>query len=166
MHVAGTSVNRNHRTTAAYFANHALPRLLDAALNRGCHGMAQSDGSGIRGDVDVKGGVGGHAQGHVARAGAHVPHVLGRAFAVNVAAARFGMESAIDAVRGDVAGSGADIHVACTGFLDLDVTAARFDSRGARELAPADVSRARLEAHFAGEARQLQIARTALEIDV
>src|SRR5258706_132033 len=129
LHVAGAGVNGNRGTAAAYFANHTLPRLLDAALDGRSHWMPQRDRSRIRGDVDVKSGVGWHTQGYVSRAGTNVPHVLRHAVAVNVAAARLGMKSAIDAVCRDVARSGADVHIARTSLLDFDVTAARFDLR-------------------------------------
>src|ERR1019366_6213543 len=166
LHVAGTGVHGNRGTAAAHLAHSTLPRLLNSPLYRRSHGMAQRDGSGMRGDVDVEGGVGGHMQGHVARARADAPHVFGRTLAVNVAAARLGTESTIDAVYGDVARAGADVHVARTYFLDFDVTAARFDLRGSGKFVAADVSRARLETHFTGEARQLHVARPTLEIDV
>src|SRR5260370_16771145 len=76
------------------------------------------------------------------------------------------MESAIDAVCGNVAGSGADFDVARAHLLDFDVTAPRFDLCWPGKLAPANVSRARLETQFPGKARQLQIARPALEINI
>src|SRR6267142_4025677 len=85
---------------------------------------------------------------------------------MNVTAARLGMKSAVDAVCGDVAGSGTDFNVARTHFLDFDVTAARFDLRRTRKLAPANISRARLETQFTGKTGQLQVARPALEIDI
>src|SRR3984893_28062 len=166
LHVAVTGVNGNRGTAAAHFANHTLPRLLNAALDGRCHRMAQRDASGIRGDVDVKGGVGWHAQGHVSRAVMNIPQILGHAVSVNVTAARLGMKSAIDAVCGNVAGSGADFNVARTPFLDFDVTATRFDLRRTRKLAPANISRARLETQFTGKTRQFQIARPALEINI
>src|SRR6202795_3992493 len=166
LHVAGPGVNGNRGTAAAHFANHTLSRLLNAALDGRCQRMAQRDASGIRGDVDVKGGVGWHTKGHVSRAGTNVPQILGHAVSVNVTAARLGMESAIDAVCGNVAGSGADFNVARAHLLDFDVTAPRFDLCWPGKLAPANVSRARLETQFTGKARQLQIARPALEINI
>src|SRR6202521_537404 len=158
LHVPGPRVNANRGAPAAHFANHTLPRLLNAALDGRCHRMAQRDGSGIRGDVHVKGGVGWHTKGHVSRARTNIPQILGHAVSVNVTAARLGMKSAIDAVGSNVAGSGADVHVARTPLLDFDVTAARFDLRRTRKLAPTNISRARLETQFTGKARQLQIA--------
>src|ERR1700674_4995724 len=76
------------------------------------------------------------------------------------------MKSAIDAVCGNVAGSGADLHVARTLLLDFNVTAARFDLRGTRKLAPTNISRARLETQFTSKTRQLQVARPTLEINI
>src|SRR6202011_5946883 len=111
----------------------------NAALDGRLHRMTQRDGSGIRGDVDVEGGIGWHAQGDVSRAGANVPQILGHAVAVNVTAARLGMKAAIDAICGDVAGSSADIHVARTLLLDFDVTTARFDLCRTRKLAPTNI---------------------------
>src|SRR6266446_7756938 len=166
LHVAGPGVNGNRGTAAAHLANHALPRLLNAALDGRSHRMAQRDRSGIRGDVDVKSGVGRYAQRHVSRAGTNVPQILGHAVAVNVTAPRLGMKSAIDAVCRDVAGSGADFNIARAHFLDFYVTATRFDLRGTRKLAPTNISRARLETQFTGKPRQLQIARPALEINI
>src|SRR5208337_1614605 len=94
------------------------------------------------------------------------PHVPRRAFAVNVAASRLSMKSTVDTVHGDVTGTGADLHVARAHFLDLDVTAACLDLRGTRQFAPANVSRPCLEAHFTGESRQSQVARSTLQIDI
>src|ERR1700687_936635 len=166
LHVAGTGVNGNRGTPAAYFANHTLPRLLNAALDGRCHRVPQRDASGTRGDVHVKGGVGGQTQGHVSRARTNVPQILGHAISVNVTTARLGMKSAIDAICNDVAGSGADFNIARTHFLDFDVTAARFDLRRTSKLAPANVSRACLKTQFTGKTRQLQISRPALEINI
>src|SRR6266478_322798 len=166
LHIAGAGVNGNRGAAAAHFANHTLSRLLNAALDGRCHRVAQRDGSGIRGNVDVEGSVGRQTQGHVSRAGTNVPQIRGHAVTVNVTAARLGMKSAIDAVCRDVAGSSADFNVARAHFLDFDVTAARFDLRGTRKLAPTNISRARLETQFTGKPRQLQIARPALEINI
>src|ERR1035437_2199871 len=165
-YVARASMNGNNRAAATHLANHTLPRFLNAALDGRSHRMPQSDGSGTRRDVDIESGGGGASQGHVSGAGADAPHVLGRAVAVNVAAARLGVKSAIDAVDRDVTASGADVHVARAHFLDFNVATARFDLRGTGKIAPADVSRSRLEAHFTGKARQAQVAGPALEIDV
>ena len=70
-------MNGNDRAAAPHFAHHALPRLLNAALDGGGHGMAHRDRSGAGGDVDVEAGVRGQTQGHVSRAGADAPHVAG-----------------------------------------------------------------------------------------
>jgi len=66
----------------------------------------------------------GQLQVHISRPGADAPHALGHAFAVNVAAARLGMKAAIDAAYRDVAGPGADIHLAAL-FLQDRYAAAR-----------------------------------------
>src|ERR1700676_4458716 len=105
LHVAGPGVNGNRGTAAAYFPNHTLPRLLNAALDGRCHRMAQRDGSGIRGVVHVKGAARGHAQGPVSRTGTKIPQIPRHAVAVNVTAPRLGMKSAIDAICRNVAGS-------------------------------------------------------------
>src|SRR5208283_4944061 len=166
LHVARSSVHGNHGTTAAHLVHHTLPRFLNAALDGGSHRMSQGDAPGVRRDVDIKGGVGWHLEVYVSRAGADAPHVLRQAFTANVAAPRLSMKSAIDAVDGDVAGAGANLHVTRAHFLDVDVTAACLDLRGTREFASANVSRSCLKMHFAGEPRQSQVARSTLQIDV
>src|SRR5208337_1313900 len=124
---------------------------LNAALDGGSHRMSQGDAPGVRRDVDIKGGVGWHLEVYVSRAGADAPHVLRQAFTANVAAPRLSMKSAIDAVDGDVAGAGANLHVTRAHFLDVDVTAACLDLRGTREFASANVSRSCLQIDVALE---------------
>src|SRR5208282_2785471 len=76
------------------------------------------------------------------------------------------MKSTIDSAYRDVAGAGANVHVARTRFLDFDVAAARFNLCGSNKLAPLNIPRSRLETHFTSEARQSQVARSTLKIDI
>ena len=66
----------------------------------------------------------------VAGAGANAPEIFRQAFAVNVTAARFGMEATVEAFDGDVAGAGANLDIARAGFVEFDVAAARLGARG------------------------------------
>src|SRR5208282_6539306 len=127
--------------------------------------MAQRHASRIRGDVDVEVGVRGQIKRDVSRARTNAPHILGQAFAVNVAAARLSSKSSINAVYRDVARSGVDVPVALARLVDFNVAAARSDLRRSSQLPPLNISRPRLETHFPGKSRQSQVARSALQID-
>jgi len=95
---------------------------------------------------------------HISRAGAHVPHVLRRAFAVNVAAARLGMKSTIDAFA-VMLPDPVWISTSPTPISSISMSPLPALTRAGPESSRRARSRARLEVHFTGEAHQLHVAR-------
>src|SRR6185369_14363126 len=58
-----------------------------------------------------------------------------------------------------------DSDVACSGFLEFDIAAARAGATGAIDIASSNVARAGLSMNIAGESTKLHVTRAAFEID-
>src|SRR5580658_5719112 len=131
--VARPGPHAQQRPSAANLAANLLAHLAHSALH--CHLDRRShiDRTGTGGNVGVKRGVRGQPHMHIARPGMNLPRTALRAFRGDIAAARFAVEAALHAARGNVSRASVQVDVARSRLFNLDIAAARAAFHPARD---------------------------------
>src|SRR6516162_3425096 len=166
MYIARSRMHPKQWAAATHLSMDRFMCISDASLHGHLDRCSNINRSGTGRNVGIEGGVRRQLQTHIAGSGARVPRSTLLPFGSDFTAPGFSMEAALHATRGNVSRTRVQVIISRTGFLDLDVAAARSATHGAGHLLRPYVSRASLQPQLALEIRQANVARASGNLSV